>query len=197
MGVFAASALTFMLAAELGGFWVTGVQVTLILVGTGICGYSMARSVRNAWRFGLLGWTRPRWWFELGSIVWMVAVLNVSFLLFAGAVPGNLRVWLNPFGDAALGLLRFAFAAGIVLPTVGYAFSLLYRRKPSGRAHACVSFFFGLTVFIAIGYAVVPQGGFVEGVALAFLALAGVAALLAVAITVRERLKQRSIPYDP
>ncbi len=62
-----------------------------------------------------------------------------------------------------------------------------------------MSFFFGLTVLIALAFAVVPQGDFVEGVALAFLALGAAASLLAIALAARQRLnKHRTsrIPND-
>ncbi len=192
MGVFAACALMFMLSAWLGGFWITPAQVALIVVGVPVCLYSMARSVRNIWRCGIIGCTRPRWWFEAGSIVWTLTVLDLSLFLSAFALGRNPPVWLLGPLEVASRLLKFLFPAVVAIPLVGYALSLLYRRKPRGKAHACVSFFFGITVIIMMAFLVVPQGAFVEQIALGFLGLAVGAGLLAAVIAAGQWIRRRT-----
>lgn len=194
MGVFAASALTFMLSAMFGGFWMTGMQLVLLLVGPVLCAYSMARSAGHVWRLGVWGWTRPRWWFELGNIAWIVVILDVSLLTLVCPLPPNLRAWLDPLQKPIFWIFGGVPPCAIVLSGVGCCLSVLHRRRPRGKAFACVIYFFGMTMLIGMAFLLVPlmpQGAFVETVALAALAVAGLSALLAGVIALEQRWNPR------
>ncbi|HEX7448068.1 MAG TPA: hypothetical protein VF306_11015 [Pirellulales bacterium] len=120
---------------------VVGVGANLIVIG---------HSLAHLWRFGVWGWSRPRWWFELARLFWIATLL--AFLSFGVAVlvpPKNLGQLVNAALNGLLQGSKYLIVGSFVVATIGYAASFILRRPRRGRAFQCVHYFYTLLGGIA------------------------------------------------
>lgn len=152
--------------------------ITWLMVGLGANGIVLAQSLAHLWRFGIWGWSRPRWWFELARFLWIAGLL--SFLSFGVAVlvpPKN----LGPVANHALDMLfrssKRLVVWSFIAASVGYAASFLLRRPRRGRAFRCIHYFYTLFGGIAlVSFAAIawpPAALWPNGVVLAVEGIAG------------------------
>lgn len=150
-------------------------------------------AARAGRRMGFFGWTRSRWWFELGRVCWFAFMVGAAMLpaaLFA-QVFGAPRQWPDWFFRTG------KIVAGCTLPTfalaaaVGYALSFISRRPRMGRAYECVhTFFTNLGGIALIGSAVYfwPPANLWPGVVvLIAFGLAGIVLLAIGLVTFSQR----------
>jgi hypothetical protein len=149
MLLFAAMALLFLLGQGFGLLaGIAAVRVfnyaalaTWFVVGLFACAAVTIDGVNNLRRFAFSGLLRPRWWFELSRLTWMVllfAALSTPLLHFA-PLPQ-----LVSLGDAVFCTLPWMFLAFMVFSTGGYLVSGMTGRRRRGRAFECVQYFYWL-----------------------------------------------------
>ncbi len=109
--------------------------------------------VNNLRRLGLSGVTRPRWWFELSRLMWML-LLYFALTIWLILVVGEPR--FIPVGDLLFHATRIFAIAFFVASTLGYSISWITKRRRRGRAFECVQYFYcvfggcGAVTFLAI-----------------------------------------------
>jgi hypothetical protein len=95
--------------------------------------------ISNFRRLGIRGIVRPRWWFELARLTWMLfllGALSLPLLHFSGIPP------LSNAGDHLFRALPAIFVIFMFFGTIGYLVSALSGRRPHGRAFECVEYFY-------------------------------------------------------
>lgn len=154
-------------------------------------------AARAARRMGFFGWTRSRWWFELGRVSWFAFVAGAAMLPAALFVEGfgapvPWPDWLFHAGKIMAGCSLPAFA---VAAAVGYVLSLITRRPRIGRAYECVHTFFtnlgGIALVGGAAWFWPPGNLWPDAVVLIALGLAGVV-LIAIGLVTFSRQYDRN-----
>lgn len=120
-------AATFNLTTTITWFIVASIATAMVA----------ARCIHNIRRYGIFGFTRPKWWFECGR-------LNLVVGMFAGiSFPA---AFFLPFRDAVIpALLVTAVASAVffvVTATVGYVTAFATRSRVNSKAFQCVHYFY-------------------------------------------------------
>ena len=126
-------ALTILAYVALAPWFILGLVLSLAVSVDG---------VNNLRRFGVSAIRRPRWWFELSRLTWMLllfALLSMPLLYYAG---GPL---LRPIAEFLFRALPTLFIAFMVLGTAGYLVSGMRGRRRRGRAFECVQWFYWMS----------------------------------------------------
>jgi hypothetical protein len=142
-------------------------------------------------RYGTSGFTRPRWWFELGRVLWIVCIVAGAIAVGTGFGAAGL---LRPVGDvifrALMLVAAYAFAAFLAVSTLGYLLSFMQRLPRRGKAFECVQFFYGIILACMAG--TLPVVLFrADRFALFALAISGIAATVAAAIALVQWIRKR------
>ncbi len=129
-----------------GATWLTWFIVGLIATCT-----IARRGAGHLVRFGIWGFTRPRWWFEVARLAWLATLLDALVLVFVVSVlPRGLR---GPIADVAtlpLFVLGPAACAWIVAATTGYVLAWVRWLPMRGKAFDCVQYFYTIMLSIAL-----------------------------------------------
>jgi len=139
--------LGLMIGANLHPHAILGAVIVWALLGIAASVYAGWRSMRAMRRMGFWGWSRARWWFELGRILALTSVFLIAMLLavlFVSCFPAAQAAlnplwawrWL-PMSACAATISAFFFAG-----TCGYGLSWLTGRARGGKAYECVQFFY-------------------------------------------------------
>jgi hypothetical protein len=117
---------------------------TIFVIGIAATMAVLLDSYRNLGRFGTIAVARPRWWFEMSRLIWIVFLF--MFLLAVGADFAGLRLGL--FKDLWVRVGSALFIAFLVLSTVGYVISAATGQSRNGRAFECTQYFYWLSCAI-------------------------------------------------
>jgi hypothetical protein len=154
---------------------------TWLIVGVGASSIVAGQSIKAGLRLGIVGWTRPRWWFELSRLLWIAGLflgLTTGFALLAPA--NKVGRWLKGVTEVMFGCSKLCFCAFFLAATIGYALSFIGRRPRTGRAFECTHYFYvgfggiGLITYAAIAWP--PQRLWPDGV------LSAISGAIAVAV---------------
>jgi hypothetical protein len=121
-------------------------MATWLIVGSVASAAVTIDGLRNLRHLTPGGMLRPRWWFELSRLAWMIlllAALSLPLFHFSG-IPR-----LRAAGDSLFRILPTMYVAFMLFGTAGYLVSLLARRRPRGRAFECVEYFYWLFGVVA------------------------------------------------
>lgn len=157
--------------------------VTWFVVGVGALAIVAARSLRSCARYGMYGWMRPRWWFELSRLLWIVGLFCIlSACLPAFAPANNIGRWLTIVLEWMFVLAIYCFPSFFLAATIGYGISFARRLPRRGRAFECTDYFYtfsgaiGVVTFVA--YAWLPLRPWPNGAMLCIAGVAGIALLV-------------------
>jgi hypothetical protein len=126
--------------------WLTWFAVGLIATGT-----VAKRGAGNILRFGPWGLTRPRWWFEVARLVFLVTLIDLLVFLLAMSVwPNAMRGPMAVAADLIYGSLRPLFVSWVVVASVGYTLAWLRWLPLRGKAFDCVHYFYVMVVSIVL-----------------------------------------------
>ena len=133
--------------------------VTWLVVGLGALAIVAARSLHTCARYGALGWTRPRWWFELARLLWIVGLFSLlSVGLHAFAPANNVGRGMNVVSEWLFVFGKCCFPGFFLAATVGYGISFARRLPRRGRAFECTQYFYtlsggiGFVTFVAMAW---------------------------------------------
>lgn len=138
--------------AEVAGEWVLFLGIVGMVATMG----ASLRSFRALGRMGSRGMTRPRWWFELGSLgcnFFVAAALGMAGIGVLAWL-GLPKVWEQGLWRLGRWLLGASFVTFMVATVIGFSLAVLRRRRCSGTAYDCVQFFFtaiGGVTLVTIG----------------------------------------------
>jgi hypothetical protein len=119
---------------------------TWLIVGAAASAAVTIDGLGNLRRLTPGGMLRPRWWFEMSRLAWMIlllAALSLPLFHFSG-IPR-----LRAAGDSLFRVLPTMYVAFMLFGTAGYLVSIIARRRPRGRAFECVEYFYWLFGVVA------------------------------------------------
>lgn len=129
----------FLVAKVLAYLWAT----PWVLVSSVACGLALVDSCRNLLRYRIVGYRRPRFWFEAARTSCIVGTLMAVATLIVAATelptPGIT-------GSASIMVIAFCWTLFTLACTTGYLIGVFTRRKRMGRAKECASFFYPLVL---------------------------------------------------
>lgn len=118
---------------------------TWFLIGL-IATFTVARrGATHLVRYGLWGFTRPRWWFEAARLAWLVTLLDAILLVMALSLDGLPRP-VEELGKLAFVILPTAAFAWVVTASTGYLLAWVRWLPLRGKAFDCVHYFYTLTL---------------------------------------------------
>lgn len=180
--------LLFILDAAVGvqlftTLWLGSLASWGVVGGVALFG-AATRTMRALYRFGILGWSRPRWWFEVSSLAWTLFALSIlatGLLISAAHVPA-LQRWADAVFSVARSAFMVSFCGFFAAAIVGYVTSVITGRRRCGNAYECVQIIFpsvgglGLLAIACLHWP--PQGAWPDGALLAVCGVGGVALLV-------------------
>ncbi len=108
------------------------------------------RSARTLGRFGLLGPTRPRWWFEIASVAWSVTTISFIGIMLGLFLNSQQRQAFSDVFTPLMAVLLVSLPAFFTAATIGYAVSFVGGRRRAGKAYDCVHYFYSIVGSVAV-----------------------------------------------
>lgn len=163
---------------------------TWFLIATTATVIVLWQALRNVRRFGTFASGRPRWWFELSRITWIIALFSTLSLplLHFGAAGRLARV-----ERALFFCVPVFFGMFLSMGALGYTTAMVTGRPKRGRAFECVDYFYlqsiAGSVACAILFALLLGG--MKRPATIMVCVSAVAILGSLALKIRERTSRK------
>ena len=174
--------------------WVT--WLTWCIVGLMATALAATQGTAHLWRFGFWGPMRPRWWFEVARLMWILTLLDV---LIFGAIAA--AAWKGVAGaprevaNLAFYALQPLFGAFMLCATAGYLLGWVRWLPFRGKAFWCVHYFYTIVAGIILmtmgGLLWQPQAAGIELAVVGILGVLGVALLAGGFVSIVKRWEQQ------